>query len=542
LKWEPKKEMSAYERSKSVRIKHLLITLILGLALLVPTNQAATDFESPAYSQPEWQESTISNPQQVLNVHQGVPQSAVPDAIADIPGATEDWLAAVQEQIHRDMHSLSGDGGASYPLTVDSLASTPSWYASGETTGDAFGFAVGTAGDVNGDGYADVIVGADGHNIGTGRAYVYQGGESGLSATPATTLSGETTSNLFGHAVGTAGDVNGDGYADVIVGARGHNASTGRAYVYYGGESGLSVTPATTLSGETTSSHFGCAVGTAGDVNGDGYADVIVGASRHNSYTGRAYVYHGGEGGLSATPATTLSGETIGNRFGGAVGTAGDVNGDGYADVIVGAPYHDSGTGRAYVYHGEESGLSASPATTLSGETTDNAFGFAVGTAGDVNGDGYADVIVGAPYHNSATGRAYIYHGRESGLSASPATTLSGETISDLFGWAVGMAGDVNGDGYVDVIVGAEGYNSYAGRAYVYHGGESGLSATPAPLSGEAAQKAFGHAVGTAGDVNGGYADVIVGAPGHNSWTGRAYAYYGGRGYEIYLPLVSRNG
>ena len=153
---------------------------------------------------------------------------------------------------------------------------------------------------------------------------------------------------------------------------------------------------------------------TAGDVNGDGYADVVVGAYGYSSDTGRAYVYLGGASGLATTAATTLTGEATGNDFGDSVATAGDVNGDGYADVVVGAYGYSSGTGRAYVYLGGASGLATTAATTWTGEATDNYFGYSVATAGDVNGDGYADVVVGASWlqHVTPGGRMCIWGGR----------------------------------------------------------------------------------------------------------------------------------
>ena len=150
---------------------------------------------------------------------------------------------------------------------------------------------------------------------------------------------------------------------------------------------------------------------------------------------------------------------------------AGDVNGDGYADVIVGAQGYSSHTGRAYVYHGGPSGLSASPAFTATGEGPDNFFGAAVAGAGDVNGDGYANVIVGAYGYSGETGRAYVYHGGPSGLSASPAFTATGAATDENFGLSVAGTGDVNGDGYANLIVGADGFDSDTGRSYVFHGG-----------------------------------------------------------------------
>ncbi|MCX5801506.1 MAG: FG-GAP-like repeat-containing protein [Candidatus Eisenbacteria bacterium] len=348
----------------------------------------------------------------------------------------------------------------------------------------------------------------------------------------------------FGFSVGTAGDVNGDGYSDVIVGAPNYaNGQTneGRAYVYHGSAGGLAATAAWTAESDQASADFGHSVGTAGDVNGDGYSDVIVGAyeySNGQTREGRAYVYYGSAGGLAATAAWTAESDQANACFGYSVGTAGDVNGDGYSDVIVGAPYYAAGQpnyGRAFVYLGSAGGLAVSAGwTAVSG----GSFGYSVGTAGDVNGDGYSDVIVGAyEYSNGQAyeGCAFVYLGSAGGLAVSAGWTAESDQAGAYFGRSVGTAGDVNGDGYSDVIVGAYAYEYSNGQAYVYHGSAGGLAATAGWIAqSDQASADFGRSVGTAGDVNGdGYSDVIVGAPSHSNGQtgeGRAYVYYGNEG------------
>ncbi|RPI32968.1 MAG: hypothetical protein EHM70_07495, partial [Chloroflexota bacterium] len=363
-----------------------------------------------------------------------------------------------------------------------------------------------------------------------GWVFVYHGSATGLSATPAWTADSDQFSAEFGYSVGTAGDVNGDGYADVIVGAWKYSNDElreGRAYVYYGSENGLSAKPAWTAESDQVNSRFGSSVGTAGDVNGDGYADVIVGALDYdNGETdeGRAYVYYGSSAGLVDTPTWTAESDQASACFGYSVGTAGDVNGDGYADVIVGALDYDNGQedeGRVYVYHGSKTGLAATPAWTAESDQANVEFGAALGTAGDVNGDGYADVIVGAYYYKNGVnefGRAYVYHGSASGLAVTWAWAVECDQESVDFGRSVGTAGDVNGDGYAGVIVGARFYEidqSYEGRVYVYPGSAGGLSARAAwTADSDQVDARLGSSVGTAGDVNGdGYADMIAGAP-----------------------------
>ena len=394
----------------------------------------------------------------------------------------------------------------------------------GEAADNAFGFSVGTGGDVNGDGFDDLIVGAYLNDAGgtfAGRAYVYNGGP-GADAASDLTLTGEAADDWFGYSVGTAGDVNGDGFDDLIVGARYNDAvgpNAGRAYVYYGGP-GADAIAELTLTGEAAGDQFGYSVGTAGDVNGDGFDDVIVGAYLNDAggtSAGRAYIYYGGPG-ADATADLTLTGEAASDNFGRSVGTGGDVNGDGFDDVIVGADWNDAGgtnAGRAYVYYGGP-GADAIADLTLTGEAAGDHFGNSVGTGGDVNGDGFDDLIVGA-YDNDAggleAGRAYVYYGGP-GVDATADLTLTGEAAGDRFGWSVGTGGDVNGDGFDDFMVGAylnDTGGTDVGRAYVYYGGPGADATADLTLTGEAAGDRFGISVGTGGDVNGDGFDEVHG-------------------------------
>jgi len=417
---------------------------------------------------------------------------------------------------------------------------------------------------VNGDGFSDVIIGAsryDNGEAGEGRAFVYHGGSNGLSTSPDWTAESNQIMAGFGGSVGTAGDVNGDGYADIVVGAAQYDSAqsyVGRVYVYHGSITGLSDSPDWTVDGDQPLASFGKPVGTAGDINGDGYPDVIVGAPYYDNgelEEGRVYVYHGGSTGLSASPVWTAEGNQVEAFFGTSVGSAGDVNGDGYADIIIGSKNYDNGEtdeGRVYVYHGGVTGLSNSPDWTAESDQDEAYFGRSVGSAGDVNGDSFADVIIGAyNYSNGETGegRCFVYHGALSGLSASPDWTAESDQVNAGFCGAAGTAGDVNGDGYADVIVGAPSYDDWEeneGRAFVYLGGAAGLTTDPDwTADSDQAGANFGYSVGTAGDVNGdGYADAIVGAYKYDSDEtddGRAYLYYGnGAGGRLVLARQNR--
>ena len=409
-----------------------------------------------------------------------------------------------------------------------------------------YGGSVATAGDVNGDGYDDVIVGAALYSHGQsseGRAFVYEGSAVGLSTRPAWSAEGDQAAAYFGHAVATAGDVNGDGYDDVIVGADlfdGGQDNEGKAFAYYGSPSGLSATPNWTAEGNQLDAIFGSSVGTAGDVNGDGYDDVIVGAlewTNGQSGEGAAFVYLGSPSGLSTGPAWTAQGDQVSAEFGSAVGMAGDVNGDGYDDVIVGATEYDHGQtdeGAAFVFQGSATGLSTAASWMGESNADSSRFGVSAGTAGDVNGDGFSDVVVGA-YTYLPGGRAYAYYGSPLGLSLSPnwigKTSQSG---ADL-GISVASAGDTNGDGFDDVLVGANLFDhgqTDEGRAFTFLGSASGLAGTPAWIA-EADQDGayFGFSTAGAGDVNGdALADRIVGAVFYEHGQfheGAAFAYDG---------------
>ena len=444
---------------------------------------------------------------------------------------------------------------AVYPLTIDPLATTAAWTAESDQADAHFGTSVAPAGDVNGDGFSDVLVGAPGYDSGQtdeGRAYLYLGSASGLAATPAWTAESDQEGAQFGTSVAPAGDVNGDGYSDILVGAPLYDngqVDEGRIYLYLGSASGLAATAAWTAESDQASAGFGFSVQTAGSVNGDGYADIVVGAPYYDNGQndeGRAFLYLGSASGLAALPAWTAESDQIASNFGVSVGTAGDVNGDGYADVLVGAPWYDNGQsdeGRAYVYMGSASGLAATPAWTAESNQTSifndgTLFGLSVSTAGDVNGDGYADVIIGCPHYDNGQrneGRAFVYLGSASGLGATAAWTAESNSPDAEFGYSVSTAGDVNGDGYADVLVGSE-LNEIAqldeGRAYLYLGSSSGLAVAPT-WTAESGQISafFGASVATAGDANGdGYSDVVVGANYYDNGQtdeGRAYLYLG---------------
>ncbi|MEZ4789809.1 MAG: FG-GAP-like repeat-containing protein [Flavobacteriales bacterium] len=455
------------------------------------------------------------------------------DADGDVLHA---WMGVNEDHITLSVD----DSEARYPITIDPLSTTATWTGQSNQVSASYGYSVSTAGDVNGDGRSDIIIGApfyDGGATNGGRAFIYHGTATGPSAIANTTILSAAPEVALGISVSTAGDVNGDGYSDVVVMRSGWLSNARSAYIHHGTATGVSATPSTTIPVDDGSSIQSAT--TAGDVNGDGYSDLIVGVADYNTFRGRAYVFHGSALGINVTPALTLTGTQNNGYLGSAVSSAGDVNNDGYSDVVIGQGHWTNGQseeGRFFVHHGSATGVSPTPAFTYESGNSNYLLGTSVSFAGDVNGDGYGDVVVGVPYHFDGTntvGGVYVFRGSSTGITATGMQVIEGSVNGSTFGYSVCSAGDVNGDGLADVIIGAPGLaNSLAGSAFVHLGSASGLGTSPAwTINGASAADRYGQAVAVAGDVNGdGFSDVLVGAPLRESGQtdeGLAFCYLG---------------
>jgi hypothetical protein len=335
----------------------------------------------------------------------------------------------------------------------------------GASAGDSFGWSVSGIGDVNKDGCDDFIVGAPFGTQGapsSGYAKVFSGCDG--SVLPYNDLAGDTAEAQFGWSVSGAGDVNGDGFPDFIVGAPGDSTNgteSGTVKVFSGRDGSVLYV----LRGSAAGAFFGGSVSSVGDVNQDEFPDFIVGANGADSAT----VFSGKNGSI----LYTLHGTSPGIYFGDSVSGAGDVNGDGFPDIIVGAPRDNKNgaeSGSATVFSGRDGSI----LYTLYGRSAGNRFGWSVASAGDFNHDGHADVIVGAPFDDfrgTDSGSIRVF----SGVDGSPLVTAYGHSPGEWFGVSVFGVGDINGDGFSDFLVGSTGVSvsgkTCAGAALLFSGG-----------------------------------------------------------------------
>ncbi|MCI0585194.1 MAG: VCBS repeat-containing protein, partial [Chloroflexi bacterium] len=389
--------------------------------------------------------------------------------------------------------------------------------------------AVSGVGDANGDGFADFVAGApasDAGGVDSGLLLFWKGGSGGPSY-DWSYVTGQAGAR-FGESVGAAGDVNGDGYADVLAGSPLWDETVtdeGRTWLFHGGPGGLAFNPAWTADGGQAGAQLGISAISAGDVNGDGYGDIIAGAWGWDATqpdAGAARVYHGSAAGPSAFAEWGVSPGQAFAEFGRIVSSAGDVNADGYSDVIVGAYLYDGGQideGAAFIYMGGENGLSTSPGYVIESNQGNARLGNSVSAAGDVNGDGFGDVVTGAYLWDNpenAEGAVFVHLGGFGGMSGVFFRLETNQTLAEL-GWSVAGAGDINGDGFADVVAGAPWWDDPSftdrGAAFVSLGSAAG----PGPLvrigasAGDVGTR-FGNSVASAGDVNrDGRSDIVVG-------------------------------
>jgi len=533
----------------------------------------------------------------------------------DAQDVGEDNVYEVQIQ------ASDGNGGTatqSVLITVTDVGSS-GFVIYGVDAGDLSGRSVSYAGDINDDGYADVIIGAPwaDPNLKTeaGESYVLFGATEGFgSSVNLSSLDGNGGFTIFGiqdrdrvgYSVSAAGDVNNDGSDDFLIGAydadRNDKIDAGEVYLLYGksGDFGasfdlsiMSQSDGSVITGIDGDDFTGIQVSNAGDLNKDSFDDIIIGANaadpNGNARAGKTYVIFGNSNGLGVsfdltsldgTNGFVLNGIAPYDRSGQSVSEAGDINGDGYDDIILGANAADpngTSSGESYVIFGKRDGFSASlnlsdldgaSGFTINGIYEGDEVGISVSTAGDFNGDGFDDLIIGA-HHSDSNGRAdagqsYVIFGKAesygstfdlSSLNGTNGFAVSGISAGDRSGRSVSSAGDVNNDGFDDIIVGAYGANPNnlddAGAAYVVLGKPGGFvpmldlslldGSNGFAVSGRSMDDRTGWSVDSAGDINkDGYDDIIIGAyradpNGANS--GESYVVFGQSEFDAFVEL-----
>jgi hypothetical protein len=370
------------------------------------------------------------------------------------------------------------------------------------------------------------------------------------------TLRGGENTGQFGYSIAAPGDLDGDGVTDLLVGAPGESLSCGRVHLFRGQADGT-FRDWRSFSGTGTGA-FGFSLAALGDVNGDGRSDFAIGApstSDHGAGSGSVEIFFGDprDGGRAAF---RLTGPRMEGKFGYAVAGAGDVNHDGYADVIVGAPLDNLGgrsAGIAYLFLGGPR-MNTVPDLVLGPGSIAAQFGISVAGIGDFNGDGFDDVAVGANFDRKAgagTGHVAVFFGGAV-MDAAPDLDLYGARADSWFGISVAGIGDMDGDGFDDLAVGAErdrGYEEYAGSVSIFRGGQQPGSRPARVLGGPRAGAKFGHAL-ACDDLNGdGHSDLVVGGYGVNDTgtpAGEVVAYYGGEALdpnpELRFPGTDEDG
>jgi len=473
------------------------------------------------------------------------------------PSANPGEVEVCGDGIDNDCDGTGNDCVLSGTMNLAEADSTLVGITADSSTGKGIGW-----GDVNGDGFDDILVGAPGTWGGgnAGAAYLIHGpvyGTLDLTAADAEFVA-EASGDEAGLDIAADGDANNDGLADVLIGAYRNDeagSNAGAAYLLHGPLSGSIdlVSADAKLLGEEENDFAGTCVSWAGDVDGDGMSDALLGAYKQGAggeNAGAAYLLYSPFSGTIdlASSDAKFVGEEGGDQAGISVSGAGDVDADGFDDMLVGAMRNAEGAlngGAAYLLYGPQYGtvdLSAAGAKLI-GEYEGDLAGYNVNSAGDVDGDGYDDILVGAYWENGGgmrSGAAYLLHGPVHGdvdLSLSDAK-LTGESAYDEAGNSVSSAGDVDGDGFADLLIGArlaDTGGADAGAAYLLFGipgGTEPLSGADAIFLGESDGDNAGFRVSTAGDVDGdGYDDLLITAIYNDAGgadAGAAYLFYGG--------------
>ncbi|MEH2067402.1 MAG: hypothetical protein V7K47_04395 [Nostoc sp.] len=497
---------------------------------------------------------------------------------------------------------------ANSTFNLSDLNGTNGFVINGINAYDNLGFSVSSAGDINGDGLDDVIIGAPGVNAnginGSGQSYVVFGSKasfdasfdlSTLNGTNGFAINGINQFDGSGTSISSAGDINGDGINDLIIGASGADPNgefSGQSYVVFGSKTPFNAQfNLSTLNGTNgfaingiNEFEFSGNVSSAGDINGDGIDDVIIGAGSASpngiNYSGQSYVVFGSKGSfdaqfnlstLNGTNGFAINGINSDDYSGISVSSAGDINGDGIDDLIIGAPIADpngQNSGLSYVVFGSKGGfdaqlnlstLNGTNGFAINGINQFDGLGKSISDAGDINGDGIDDLIIGAyraDPNGKFSGQSYVVFGSKGSFNAqlnlftlngTNGFAINGINAYDNSGTSISSAGDINGDGLDDVIIGAvnaDPNGEFSGQSYVVFGSKTSFAASfdlstlnginGFTINGINGGDNSGTSISSAGDINNdSFADLIIGAPNAAangiSSSGQSYVVFGGK-------------
>lgn len=460
---------------------------------------------------------------------------------------------------------LAAAGWCAAPVqaaTITTAAELGLFY--GDELNEDIGKGVAGAGDVDGDGYGDVIIGAPGSgDEARGAAYLVYGAPAKIDQwdlSQAVAFTGEASGDKLGSTVAGLGDINGDGYADLAVTSLYHDGNkrnAGTIYIIYGQAERFISQPIKnfpSLTGTEDNARIGAVVVGLGDMNGDGYADAAIGASNRDSRSGGVYILYGQAEALASSIVSSLalfSGDHDYDYAGTAVAGAGDINADGLADLLVSAPKYNSSerdTGIVYIVYGQASAyasehIGTAAGATITGLTTSERIGQSLALT-DLNNDTFADIIIGASYNDDGgtnAGAIYLVYGDNNLVgdqTLADSVQLHGTNEADIAGLSLAAPGDLTGDGYNDVMVGAPSTSEVQpGRLFIVIGAATRLAAQALTefdqIDGETLADQFAYDVAAAGDTNGdGHPEALIGAVGY----GQAEQ-GGGAAYLVYWPI-----